>query len=146
MALLHHALKSPKGFGNLELSIEEAHLRAIARFANGDARTALNTLEMALVSFKYGGNIFPVATSKRPIRLVVPWRIYSNSIFASCPGSGSLSGYLCSNAWTPVISSVETTQVSSFIRSVLLRYKEQISFTFAAKVSGLSLFSGEWSQ
>ena len=73
-----------------------------------------------LVSFKYGGNIFPVATSKRPIRLVVPWRIYSNSIFASCPGSGSLSGYLCSNAWTPVISSVETTQVSSFIRSVLL--------------------------
>ena len=52
MALLHHALKSPKGFGNLELSIEEAHLRAIARFANGDARTALNTLEMAVLNGK----------------------------------------------------------------------------------------------
>ena len=52
MALLHHALKSPKGFGNLGLSIEEAHLRAIARFANGDARTALNTLEMAVLNGK----------------------------------------------------------------------------------------------
>lgn len=48
--LLHHALKSPKGFGNMDISIEEAHLEAIARFANGDARTALNTLEMAVLN------------------------------------------------------------------------------------------------
>lgn len=48
--LLHHALKSPKGFGNMDISIEEAHLDAIARFANGDARTALNTLEMAVLN------------------------------------------------------------------------------------------------
>ncbi len=46
--LLHYALKSPKGLGNLQISIEESHLSAIARFANGDARTALNTLEMAV--------------------------------------------------------------------------------------------------
>lgn len=51
-ALLRHALKSPKGFGNLELLIEETHLQAIARFANGDARTALNTLEMAVLNGK----------------------------------------------------------------------------------------------
>ena len=49
-ALLHHALKSTKGFGNLDISIEEPHLSAIARFANGDARTALNTLEMAVLN------------------------------------------------------------------------------------------------
>ncbi len=48
--LLHHALKSTKGFGNLDISIEEPHLSAIARFANGDARTALNTLEMAVLN------------------------------------------------------------------------------------------------
>lgn len=46
--LLLHALKSPKGLGNMKISIEDAHLSAIARFANGDARTALNTLEMAV--------------------------------------------------------------------------------------------------
>ncbi len=49
-ALLRHSLKSPRGFGNLDLLIEETHLHAIARFANGDARTALNTLEMAVLN------------------------------------------------------------------------------------------------
>ncbi len=48
--LLHYALKSSKGFGDLDISIEETHLGAIARFANGDARTALNTLEMAVLN------------------------------------------------------------------------------------------------
>lgn len=46
--LLRHALESPKGLGNLQIAIEASHLSAIARFANGDARTALNTLEMAV--------------------------------------------------------------------------------------------------
>lgn len=50
--LLVHALKSPKGLGNMQISIEEEHLSAIARFANGDARTALNTLEMAVFNGK----------------------------------------------------------------------------------------------
>lgn len=50
--LLKHALKSPKGLGNMDISIEDAHLSAIARFANGDARTALNTLEMAVFNGK----------------------------------------------------------------------------------------------
>lgn len=46
--LLEHALKSPTGLGNMRIEIEDSHLSAIARFANGDARTALNTLEMAV--------------------------------------------------------------------------------------------------
>lgn len=46
--LLEHALKSPAGLGNMRIAIEDPHLSAIARFANGDARTALNTLEMAV--------------------------------------------------------------------------------------------------
>lgn len=46
--LLRHALESPKGLGNMQIAIEDSQLSAIARFANGDARTALNTLEMAV--------------------------------------------------------------------------------------------------
>ncbi len=46
--LLSHALESPKGLGNMQIAIGKEHLAAIARFANGDARTALNTLEMAV--------------------------------------------------------------------------------------------------
>ena len=46
--LLTHALKSEKGLGNLQISIDEDDLKAIAAFSNGDARTALNTLEMVV--------------------------------------------------------------------------------------------------
>ncbi|MGI6008083.1 MAG: replication-associated recombination protein A [Ruminococcus sp.] len=48
--LLTHAMKSPRGFGNMEVEMKEEWLRSIARFANGDARTALNTLEMAVLN------------------------------------------------------------------------------------------------
>lgn len=46
--LLHHALESPQGLGDQRIGITEDMLRTIAQFANGDARTALNTLEMAV--------------------------------------------------------------------------------------------------
>lgn len=48
--LLENALRSKKGFGDMKIDIKEVHLSAIARFANGDARTALNTLEMAVLN------------------------------------------------------------------------------------------------
>ncbi len=48
--LLNYAIHSPKGFGNTKVVIGEDNLSAIARFANGDARTALNTLEMAVLN------------------------------------------------------------------------------------------------
>lgn len=48
--LLRHALNSPKGFGDMHVNIEDNLLEAIARFSNGDARTALNTLEMAVLN------------------------------------------------------------------------------------------------
>lgn len=50
VALLKNALKNPMGYGNQRINIEEQHLKAIAVFANGDARTALNTLEMAVLN------------------------------------------------------------------------------------------------
>ena len=48
--LLHHAVISEKGFGSMDLDISEEDLSVIARFSNGDARTALNTLEMAVLN------------------------------------------------------------------------------------------------
>lgn len=48
--LLRHALVSSSGFGNQTIRITERQLQAIAVFANGDARTALNTLEMAVLN------------------------------------------------------------------------------------------------
>lgn len=50
LRLLKHALESPKGFGMQRVQIEESQLLAIASFANGDARTALNTLEMVVLN------------------------------------------------------------------------------------------------
>ena len=49
-ALIRQALVSPKGFGDRKVEIGESQIAAIARFANGDARTALNTLEMAVLN------------------------------------------------------------------------------------------------
>lgn len=50
LRLLKHALESPKGFGMQRVQIDEPQLLAIASFANGDARTALNTLEMVVLN------------------------------------------------------------------------------------------------
>ena len=48
--LLAAVVKSPKGFGNQHVQISKEQLFFIANFANGDARTALNTLEMAVLN------------------------------------------------------------------------------------------------
>ena len=48
LELLHHALNDERGFKNEDIQIDEDTLYMIASFANGDARVALNTLEMAV--------------------------------------------------------------------------------------------------
>lgn len=48
--LLENALKHPAGFGAQNVLIAPEQIRAVAAFANGDARTALNTLEMAVLN------------------------------------------------------------------------------------------------
>ena len=50
VALLSRALKDQRGFGDTQVVISGAQLEAIAGFSNGDARTALNTLEMAVLN------------------------------------------------------------------------------------------------
>ncbi len=48
--LLNRALKDPRGFGNQTVRIADDLVRVIAAFANGDARTALSTLEMVVLN------------------------------------------------------------------------------------------------
>ncbi len=48
--LLNNALANPAGFKNQNVQINNQQLSAIASFANGDARTALNTLEIAVLN------------------------------------------------------------------------------------------------
>ena len=49
-ALLRRALTDKRGFGGQKVVMEEALLEAIAVFSNGDARTALSTLEMVVLN------------------------------------------------------------------------------------------------
>ena len=60
--LLENALKNPAGFGNQNVQISPENLRAIAAFANGDARTALNTLEMAVLNGEISAKGITVTT------------------------------------------------------------------------------------
>ncbi len=48
--LLKRALKDERGFDDQKIIIEEDCINMIARFANGDARTALSTLEMVILN------------------------------------------------------------------------------------------------
>ena len=50
VTLLKHALSDERGFGGQKITIEESALGLIAAFANGDARSALSTLEMAVLN------------------------------------------------------------------------------------------------
>ncbi|MFD1484985.1 replication-associated recombination protein A [Lacticaseibacillus baoqingensis] len=48
--LLKRALHDPRGYGSQKVAVADTLLTQIADFANGDARIALNTLEMAVIN------------------------------------------------------------------------------------------------
>jgi len=48
--LLKQAIVNPNGYGLQKVEIDDQTLSAIAEFSDGDARTALNTLEMAVLN------------------------------------------------------------------------------------------------
>ena len=58
--LLSRALSDPRGFGNQKVILPPELLEAIARFANGDARMALSTLEMSVLNGDYQGDTVTV--------------------------------------------------------------------------------------
>lgn len=54
--LLRRALTDERGFGGQQVQVDDDTLGMIARFANGDGRTALNTLEMAVLNGRREGD------------------------------------------------------------------------------------------
>lgn len=48
--ILQRALKDPRGFGRDKVHLEEENLDFLARLSNGDARSALSTLEMVVLN------------------------------------------------------------------------------------------------
>ncbi len=73
IAILRRALSdTERGLGNLQLTIDEDALQAIAVFANGDARTALNVLEvLAQGTLSLQSNISGVQERTRHITLAL---------------------------------------------------------------------------
>ena len=61
VALMRRALTDPRGLGNQDVRIEEDLLRAIATFADGDARVALSTLEMVVLNGVEDGGVTTVS-------------------------------------------------------------------------------------
>ena len=60
VSLLQRALKDPRGFGRQSIVMNEKMLQIIASFANGDARTALSTLEMVILNGELNGETITV--------------------------------------------------------------------------------------
>ena len=58
--LLDRALRDPRGFGNQKVKMEPELLSMIAEFSNGDARTALSVLEMAVLNGELSGDTVTV--------------------------------------------------------------------------------------
>ena len=61
VTLLERALRDPRGFGTQNISMPEDVLDLIANFANGDARTALSTLEMLVLNGDADGDTVTVS-------------------------------------------------------------------------------------
>ena len=61
-ALLHRALNDPRGFGLQTIHMPPELVEMIAVFANGDARTALSTLEMVILNGDTFGSTVTVTT------------------------------------------------------------------------------------
>ena len=60
--LLRRALQDPRGFGGEKVEISAELLEAIAAFSNGDARTALSTLEMVVLNGEAQGDTVTVTS------------------------------------------------------------------------------------
>ena len=58
--LIRNAIKDPRGFGDLDVKIDDEVIEALASFANGDARTALSTLEMMVLNAERAGDAITI--------------------------------------------------------------------------------------
>ena len=69
VGLLKNAIKDERGFGNLKIDITDNMLNMIAIYANGDARTALNTLDLVVAG--YTGNDVNVVITREAVEQAI---------------------------------------------------------------------------
>ena len=62
--LLQRALSDPRGLGNQQLSADDQALTQLSEMAQGDARVALNALELAAATLPVGGQLTAAAVSE----------------------------------------------------------------------------------
>ncbi|MDD3920717.1 MAG: replication-associated recombination protein A [Eubacteriales bacterium] len=62
VSLMTRALTDPRGFGSQHIVMQPEMLEHIANFANGDARSALSTLEMVILNGDVAGDTVTVST------------------------------------------------------------------------------------
>ncbi len=62
VSLLNRAIADPRGFGLQQINMPDDLIEMIAVFANGDARTALSTLEMVILNGETFGSTVTVTT------------------------------------------------------------------------------------
>ena len=62
--ILKNAIKNPEGLGNYNINIEDDTLKKIAEISNGDVRTALNSLEVAVLTTPVNNDGIIEITSK----------------------------------------------------------------------------------
>ncbi|MDP7008026.1 MAG: replication-associated recombination protein A [Phycisphaerales bacterium] len=60
--LINRAIQHPRGFGSVELQIEQEAIHFIAHKSDGDARAALNAIEVAVLSTPSGHITLDIAT------------------------------------------------------------------------------------
>jgi putative ATPase len=69
VGLLKNAIKDERGFGNLKIDITDNMLNMIAIYANGDARTALNTLDLVVAGYR--GNDVNVVITREAVEQAI---------------------------------------------------------------------------
>lgn len=61
LVLLKRAITDSRGFGNYKVDISDEDLKVIADFANGDARSALATLDMVIINGENNSGVIKVS-------------------------------------------------------------------------------------
>jgi len=112
----------------LRLSTTKCHVRAAGSLAMVWRRWATKSASVR-VGPHDGATIWPVATSRLRMKVVVPWRTYANSRRSTLPGARGKPGYARSSACTPVSSSLLMTRSPAAARAGAARYSAQTAAT-----------------
>ncbi|MEX0380743.1 replication-associated recombination protein A [Leuconostoc sp. MS02] len=79
ITLIENALSNPNGFGKQTIKIGHDEIQAIANFSDGDARMALNTLEMAILNGEKTDDVITVTIDNLSQLITKKFVLYDKS-------------------------------------------------------------------